>query len=86
KEMLLEDLSYAVEDLEDAKSFFRVIDRLEKLRSYLSPNQAEMLTEAQVVRRSLIEDGPFINSVIKWSDNLNLIASNVNENSFKVKE
>ncbi|MCI22165.1 hypothetical protein A2U01_0043341, partial [Trifolium medium] len=75
KEMLLEDLSYAVEDLEDAESFFRVIDRLEKLRSYLSPNQAEMLTEAQAVRRSLTEDGPFINSVIKGSDNLTLIAS-----------
>ncbi|MCI91473.1 hypothetical protein A2U01_0112767, partial [Trifolium medium] len=38
---LLEDLSYAVEDLEDVKPFFRVIDRLEKLRSYLSPNQED---------------------------------------------
>ncbi|MCI82440.1 hypothetical protein A2U01_0103714, partial [Trifolium medium] len=33
-----------------------------------------MLTEAQAVHRSLIEDGPFINSVIKGNDNLNLIA------------
>ncbi|MCI93502.1 hypothetical protein A2U01_0114800, partial [Trifolium medium] len=45
-----------------------------------------MLAEAQAVRRSLTEDGPFINFIIKGSDNLNLIASNVNENSFKVKE
>ncbi|MCI32171.1 hypothetical protein A2U01_0053383, partial [Trifolium medium] len=37
-----------------------------------------MLAEAQAVCRSLTEDGPFINSVIKGSDNLNLIASNVN--------
>ncbi|MCI73241.1 hypothetical protein A2U01_0094505, partial [Trifolium medium] len=47
KEMLLEDLSYAVEDLEDTKPFFRVIDCLERLRSYLSPNQAEMLAKAR---------------------------------------
>ncbi|MCI32263.1 hypothetical protein A2U01_0053476, partial [Trifolium medium] len=86
KEMLLEDLSYAVEDLEDAKPFFRVIDRLARLRSYLSPNQAEMLAEAQAVRRSLTEDGPFVNYVINRSNNLNHLASNINENSFKVKE
>ncbi|MCI88966.1 hypothetical protein A2U01_0110254, partial [Trifolium medium] len=30
-----------------------------------------MLTEAQTVRSSLIEDDPFINSVIKGGDNLN---------------
>ncbi|MCI89178.1 hypothetical protein A2U01_0110466, partial [Trifolium medium] len=45
-----------------------------------------MMAEAQAVRRSLTEDGPLINSVFKGSDNLNLIASNINENSFKVKE
>ncbi|MCI95289.1 hypothetical protein A2U01_0116587, partial [Trifolium medium] len=37
-----------------------------------------MMAEAQAVCRSLTEDGLFINSVIKGSDNLNLIASNVN--------
>ncbi|MCI44313.1 hypothetical protein A2U01_0065552, partial [Trifolium medium] len=31
KGMLLEDLSYTVEDLEAARPFFRVIDRLERL-------------------------------------------------------
>ncbi|MCI93888.1 hypothetical protein A2U01_0115186, partial [Trifolium medium] len=39
-----------------------------------------MFAEAQAVRRSLIEDGPFVNSVINGSNNLNHIASNVNEN------
>ncbi|MCI64045.1 hypothetical protein A2U01_0085302, partial [Trifolium medium] len=68
-----------------ARPFFRVIDRLERLRSYLSPSQAEMLTEAQSVRRSLVETDPFINSVLEGIDNLHLIASNVNENSFKVR-
>ncbi|MCI57846.1 hypothetical protein A2U01_0079097, partial [Trifolium medium] len=29
---------------------------------------------------------PFINSVLEGSDNLHLIASNVNKNSFKVRE
>ncbi|MCI74083.1 hypothetical protein A2U01_0095347, partial [Trifolium medium] len=34
KGMLLEDLSYAVEDLEAVRPFFRVIDRLERLQLY----------------------------------------------------
>jgi hypothetical protein len=84
--MLLEDLSYAIEDLEAARPLFKVIDALEGLPSFLSPNQEEMLMEAQVVRRSLIEHGPFINFVLENNDRLHLIASNVNETGFKVKE
>jgi hypothetical protein len=84
--MLLEDLSYAIEDLEAARPLFKVIDALEGLPSFLSPNQEEMLMESQVVRRSLIEHGPFINFVLENNDRLHLIASNVNETGFKVKE
>ncbi|WJX82380.1 hypothetical protein P8452_65148 [Trifolium repens] len=84
--MLLEDLSYAIEGLEAARPLFKVIDAMEGLRSFLSPNQEEMLTEAQVVRRSLIEHGPYINSLLENSGRLHLIASNINENDFKVKE
>jgi hypothetical protein len=84
--MLLEDLSYAIEDLEAARPLFKVIDALEGLPSFLSPNQEEMLMEAQAVRRSLIEHGPFINFVLENNDRLHLIASNVNETGFKVKE
>jgi hypothetical protein len=45
-----------------------------------------MLTEAQPVRRSLIEHSPYINFVLENSGRLHLIASNINENGFKVKE
>jgi hypothetical protein len=45
-----------------------------------------MLTEAHVVRLSLIEHDPYINSVLENNGRLHLIASNVNENDFKVKE
>jgi hypothetical protein len=43
--MLLEDLSYAIEGLEAARPPFKVIDALEGLRSFFSPNQEEMLME-----------------------------------------
>jgi hypothetical protein len=64
KGMLLEDFSYNVEDLEAARPFFRVINDLEGLRSFLSLNQEAMLGEAQAVRRSLVEHGPYITFVL----------------------
>jgi hypothetical protein len=84
KELLQENFSYAIGDLEAAEPYFDVVKELQELSAHLSIDHQALLEQSKdkEVGRLLNENAPFINFVLRVSDRIHHIASSMNDCAF----
>jgi hypothetical protein len=85
KEMILQDLTYAIDDLEMANRFFGIVMQLDELAMFLNSQQMDLLMEARQLKHLLIQNG-YGNLVLAESDRIKREISSLNDKHFLAKE